>query len=213
MTDIISKPRRPVPARSVSGEAVPAPAASAPQVSRGVPERGTSADLIAVVEMLFFAYRDFTGEADDVLKTYTLGRAHHRVLHFVNRNPGIRVADLLELLKITKQSLGRVLRRLIADGWVEQTPGPDDRRERRLTLTASGRDLANGLAALQTDRIGAALRAAAGDGAETQAHIERFLLALVSPAELATISTIVNGGTDALGVSVAPPHATREPHR
>ena len=62
-----------------------------------------------LIELLFFAYRDFIGDADEVLARLDFGRAHHRVLHFVNRNPGIRVADLLDVLKITKQSLGRVL--------------------------------------------------------------------------------------------------------
>src|SRR5262249_16066133 len=66
-----------------------------------------------VIELLFFAYRDFVGDPDEVLEKYGFGRAHHRVLHFVNRNPGMKVADLLVILKITKQSLGRVLKQLI----------------------------------------------------------------------------------------------------
>ena len=75
---------------------------------------------ITVVELLFFAYRDFTREADAVLAEFGLGRAHHRVLHFVNRNPGLRVANLLEVLKITKQSLARVLKQLVDEGWIAQ---------------------------------------------------------------------------------------------
>ena len=76
-----------------------------------------------IIELLFFAYRDFVGDADDVLAKLGFGRAHHRVLHFVNRNPGMKVADLLEVLKITKQSLGRVLKQLVDQGYVVQKEG------------------------------------------------------------------------------------------
>src|SRR3982074_3558086 len=82
--------------------------------------------LITVVELLFFAYRDFTREADAVLAEFGLGRAHHRVLHFVNRHPALRVADLLEILKITKQSLARVLKQLVDQGWIVQKAGERD---------------------------------------------------------------------------------------
>ena len=144
--------------------------------------------------MLFFAYRDFTGEADAALMSYGLGRAHHRVLHFVNRKPGIRVADLLELLKITKQSLGRVLRKLLADGWIEQAPGPDDRRERLLSLTPRGTALAAELAALQVSRIGKALDEinALAEGAARQS-IHDFLFAMISQGERATVQAVVAG--------------------
>ena len=83
-----------------------------------------------LIELLFFAYRDFVGDADDVLAKFSFGRAHHRVLHFVNRHPGIKVADLLEVLKITKQSLGRVLKQLVDQGYVVQKEGESDRRQR-----------------------------------------------------------------------------------
>jgi DNA-binding MarR family transcriptional regulator len=147
------------------------------------------------VEMLFFAYRDFTGEADAALAAYGLGRAHHRVLHFVNRHPAIRVADLLELLKITKQSLSRVLRRLVADGWIEHVPGPEDRRERHLTLTQRGRKLATELAALQTQRIHTALGAIDGpDGAQAHDTIRQFLLALIAENDRAEVAELVGGG-------------------
>ena len=69
-----------------------------------------------VIELLFFAYRDFVSDPDDVLAKFGFGRAHHRVLHFVNRHPGMKVADLLDVLKITKQSLGRVLKQLVDEG-------------------------------------------------------------------------------------------------
>lgn len=90
------------------------------------------------VELLFFAYRDFTGGPDARLARYGFGRAHHRVLYFVGRHPHITVSALLGILRITKQSLSRVLRQLVAEGFVGQTPGPDDRRQRQLRLTAKG---------------------------------------------------------------------------
>ena len=80
--------------------------------------------LLACVELLFFAYRDFTGDPDAVLEQYGFGRAHHRVLHFVQRNPGLRVAQLLDILKITKQSLARVLKQLLDEGLSRKRPGP-----------------------------------------------------------------------------------------
>jgi DNA-binding MarR family transcriptional regulator len=102
---------------------------------------------------LFFAYREFVGDPDEVLADLGFGRAHHRVLHFVNRNPGIKVAELLELLRITKQSLGRVLRELIQQGYVVQKAGETDRRQRLLLVTHKGEALAMRLARLQTERI------------------------------------------------------------
>ena len=118
------------------------------------PKDGPAFDLI---ELLFFAYRDFVGDADEVLAKFGFGRAHHRVLHFINRNPGMKVAELLDILKITKQSLGRVLKQLIDEGYVEQKEGAKDRRQRLLYVTAKGEALALRLAALQTARIGRAL--------------------------------------------------------
>src|ERR1700739_2194330 len=105
-----------------------------------------------IIELLFFAYRDFVGDPDEVLAKLGFGRAHHRVLHFVNRNPGMKVADLLDVLKITKQSLGRVLKQLIDDGYVAQREGDHDRRQRLLYVTPAGEALAMQLAGLQTAR-------------------------------------------------------------
>jgi DNA-binding MarR family transcriptional regulator len=106
-----------------------------------------------VIELLFFAYRDFVGDPDEVLERIGFGRAHHRVLHFVNRNPGMKVADLLDVLKITKQSLGRVLKQLIDEGYVVQKAGANDRRQRLLYVSPAGEALAMKLAGLQTNRI------------------------------------------------------------
>jgi DNA-binding MarR family transcriptional regulator len=107
-----------------------------------------------LIELLFFAYRDFVSDPDQVLEKLRFGRAHHRVLHFVNRNPGMKVAELLDVLKITKQSLGRVLKQLIDEGYVIQQAGADDRRQRLLYVSPAGAALAMKLAGLQTARIG-----------------------------------------------------------
>src|SRR5436309_13702449 len=106
-----------------------------------------------LIELLFFAYRDFVSDPDEVLARFGFGRAHHRVLHFINRHPGIKVADLLDILKITKQSLGRVLKQLVDEGYVIQREGDNDRRQRLLHATAKGEALAMRLAGLQTNRI------------------------------------------------------------
>src|SRR6476661_3552130 len=129
-----------------------------------------------IIELLFFAYRDFVGDADDVLAKLGFGRAHHRVLHFVNRNPGRKVADLLEVLKITKQSLGRVLKQLVDQGYVVQKEGAQDRRQRLLYVTAKGEALALKLAGLQTVRINRAF-GELGSGAHEAAR--RFLTAMI----------------------------------
>jgi DNA-binding MarR family transcriptional regulator len=129
-----------------------------------------------VIELLFFAYRDFVSDADDALAKFGFGRAHHRVLHFVNRNPGMKVADLLDILKITKQSLGRVLKQLIDEGYVVQKEGASDRRQRLLYVMAKGEALAMKLAQLQTNRIARAL-AQLGPGAHEAARA--FLIAML----------------------------------
>ena len=129
-----------------------------------------------IIELLFFAYRDFVGDADDVLAKFAFGRAHHRVLHFVNRHPGMKVADLLEVLKITKQSLGRVLKQLVDQGYVVQKEGENDRRQRLLFVTPKGEALAMKLAGLQTERIARAL----GEiGPNAHEAARRFLIAMV----------------------------------
>jgi DNA-binding MarR family transcriptional regulator len=130
-----------------------------------------------VIELLFFAYRDFIGDPDEALAKFGFGRAHHRVLHFVNRNPGMKVAELLDILKITKQSLGRVLKQLIDQGYVVQKEGANDRRQRLLYVTPKGETLAMKLAGLQTARIARAL-AELGPNAHEAAC--RFLTAMIN---------------------------------
>lgn len=129
-----------------------------------------------IIELLFFAYRDFVGDPDEVLAKYAFGRAHHRVLHFVNRNPGMKVADLLDILNITKQSLGRVLKQLVDQGFVEQKEGEQDRRQRLLYVTAKGEALSLKLALLQTERIERAF-GQLGPGSHETAR--RFLTAMI----------------------------------
>jgi DNA-binding MarR family transcriptional regulator len=129
-----------------------------------------------LIELLFFAYRDFVGDPDQVLERLGFGRAHHRVLHFVNRNPGMKVAELLDVLKITKQSLGRVLKQLIDEGYVMQKEGADDRRQRLLYVSPAGEALALKLAALQTARIGRVLDELGPDARETA---RRFLAGMI----------------------------------
>src|SRR6201981_3730656 len=129
-----------------------------------------------VIELLFFAYRDFIGDPDDVLAKLGFGRAHHRVLHFVNRNPGMKVAELLDVLKITKQSLGRVLKQLIDQGYVVQKEGETDRRQRLLYVTPKGETLALKLATLQTQRI---TRAFGELGPNAHESARRFLTSMI----------------------------------
>ncbi|MFZ2017709.1 MAG: MarR family transcriptional regulator [Methyloceanibacter sp.] len=148
----------------------------------------SEAKLLEFAELLFFAYRDFTRDPDAILADFGFGRAHHRVLHFVNRHSGLRVADLLDVLNITKQSLSRVLKQLIDKGYVVQRAGSSDRRERQLFPTDKGRALAERLAAPQSVRLAAALQSA-GPGAE--ASVRRFLEAMVNAEERPKVSSIM----------------------
>lgn len=154
--------------------------ANAPEIN---PAHGPVADeqtLFELIELLFFAYRDFVSDPDAILETYGFGRAHHRVVHFVSRNPGIRVASLLDILRITKQSLGRVLKQLIEEGFVFQREGNTDRRERRLYLTENGEKLARALIEPQLERVARALDISGPDAD----RIYRDVLSnLINPAD------------------------------
>jgi DNA-binding MarR family transcriptional regulator len=140
-----------------------------------------------LIELFFFAYRDFTSDPDEILEGYGFGRAHHRVLHFVNRRPGLTVAELLDVLKITKQSLARVLKQLIDTDHIVQVQGPRDRRQRELYPTSRGRLLALALARPQSRRIHEALQ---GSGTTDRAVIEHFLKAMVNPELRAQIDIL-----------------------
>jgi DNA-binding MarR family transcriptional regulator len=166
--------------------------------------RWSDAELLAFAELLFFAYRDFTRDPDAILQDFGFGRAHHRVLHFVNRHSGLRVADLLEVLKITKQSLGRVLKQLIDQGYIVQRAGNVDRRERQLYPTDAGRALVKRLAAPQHLRLAEALRAA-GPGADEV--VRSFLEAMINAEERPKVSSIMSTSpveTDDDGETEAP---------
>lgn len=133
-----------------------------------------------LIELFFFAYRDFVGDPDRILADYGFGRAHHRVLHFVHRQPGLTIAELLDILQITKQSLNRVLKELIETDFVEQRTGLSDRRQRLLFTTQSGRELALRLAELQSRRI---RRALAGRPDELKAAAIQFLMAMTDRSD------------------------------
>jgi DNA-binding MarR family transcriptional regulator len=179
---------------------------STPPSMPQVVDATATADQLAFVELLFFAYRDFISDPDAVLADYGFGRAHHRVLHFVSRQPGLRVADLLDILKITKQSLGPVLKQLVDRGFVMQTTGDADRRERRLHLTTTGQDLAARLRTLQTSRVAAALAHAteAGNADATDnravattatAAARAFLIGMITQDERAAVARLLEQNT------------------
>ncbi len=127
-------------------------------------------------DLLFLVYRDFTATADHVLEQVGLGRAHHRALHFIARSPEMTVSELLGLLRITKQSLARVLSELVARGYVLQETGRRDRRQRLLSLTETGRALERLLFERQRERIVAAYREAGGPAVEGFRRVMRALM-------------------------------------
>ena len=132
------------------------------------------------MELLFYAYRDFTAECDAILANYGFGRAHHRVIYFVARNPAISVAELLTILRITKQSLSRVLGQLVRDGFISVRKAPQDRRRRLLELTDKGHELEQKLSAVQRARIARAYREAGGDAV---AGYRRVLLGIIDDVD------------------------------
>lgn len=139
-------------------------------------------DLRQGIELLFFAYRDFTAKADQTLAQYGFGRAHHRVIYFVGRNPGMTVSDLLDILKITKQSLSRVLGQLVRQGFIVQRPGTIDRRQRLLSLTELGADLERKLTEEQRALVARAYKAA---GAEAVDGFRKVMLGMINEADRA----------------------------
>lgn len=136
------------------------------------------------IELLYFAYRDFTRDPDEILVTSNFGRAHHRVLYFVGRNPGTTVSGLLRLLRITKQSLSRVLGQLVADGYIDQQPGNEDRRQRLLVLTEKGIQFEKSLFDTQRNRVANAYKKA---GPEAVAGFWEVLLNIVDEQERSAV--------------------------
>ncbi len=143
------------------------------------------------IELLFFGYRDFLSDSDAELATMNLGRAHHRALHFIGRKPDLAVNDLLQILKITKQSLGRVLKDLLARGLIEQQPGRRDRRQRLLRLTPAGEALHAQLLARQRSRIARAFREA---GPEAVAGFRKVLAGLIAEDERGRVLGMIGAG-------------------
>ncbi|MCV2867332.1 MarR family transcriptional regulator [Defluviimonas sp. WL0002] len=130
------------------------------------------------IEAMFFAYRGFTADPDRILENYAYGRAHHRAIHFIHRQPGLTVNTLLTVLGVTKQSLNRVLRTLVEDGLVESRVGRRDKRERHLHLTEKGAALERELSDAQRARMRAAYRAA---GPAAVAGFRQVLEAMMDP--------------------------------
>ena len=161
------------------------PDESASQPVFAAPEPDEDLDF-PLVELFFFAYRDFIADADGMLEEYGFGRAHHRVLHFVNLRPGMVVAELLDILRITKQSLGPVLRQLVESGHLVQIAGPEDRRQRLLYPTQKGRNLSIQLTHMQSRRIKAAIE---GIRNKDRENVRDFLFGMIEPEE----RDLVNG--------------------
>jgi DNA-binding MarR family transcriptional regulator len=129
------------------------------------------------IELLYYAYRDFTAEPDAMLARYGFGRAHHRVIYFVGRHPQMSVSDLLAILRITKQSLSRVLGQLVRQGFIQQRPGSRDRRQRLLELTEKGVELERQLSENQRQRLAKAYRDAGGPAVE---GFRKVMLGIIS---------------------------------
>jgi DNA-binding MarR family transcriptional regulator len=138
------------------------------------------------MELLFYAYRDFTAEPDAILAKSGLGRAHHRVVYFVGRNPQITVTELLAILRITKQSLSRVLSELVRQGFIHQKPGLRDRRQRLLELTEKGVELERQLSENQRQRIARAYRKA---GAVAVEGFREVMLGIIDDADRAKFTS------------------------
>jgi DNA-binding MarR family transcriptional regulator len=138
------------------------------------------------IELMFFAYRDFTGEADAILAEQDMGRAHHRVIYFVGRNPNIMVSDLLGLLNITKQSLSRVLSRLVDDGYINSVPGVEDKRQRLLSLTDKGLALEQELTRVQMARFSRAYKTAGVDSVDGFLRVLEHMTDRVPPTGTTT---------------------------
>jgi DNA-binding MarR family transcriptional regulator len=148
----------------------------------GAQPRRAEEPMYELIEQFFFAYRDFVGDADRLLEAYGFGRAHHRVLYFVSRRPGLTIAELLEILRITKQSLNRVLRELVDKSFIDIQAGTLDRRRRQLYATPEGERLALKLALVQTRRFALALEQLGDSGDESALA---FLTAMIDPQKRA----------------------------
>ncbi len=170
-----------------------------PEAIPALKSRNPGKDILAempaydLIELFFFAYRDFVSDPDRILDEYGFGRAHHRVLHFVSRQPGLTIAEMLDILRITKQSLNRVLKELIEKDFVESRMGTSDRRQRLLYATGKGHDLALKLANLQTRRI---MRALSDLEPEAKDLLSRYLLRLIDSDDREHVERLVFGAKE-----------------
>jgi DNA-binding MarR family transcriptional regulator len=184
---------------SASRRKVSEPAHTAARLT--TPDAADPEPMFDLIELLFFAYRDFVGDADRLLENYGFGRAHHRVLHFVSRRPGLSIAELLDILKITKQSLNRVLKELRDKDYVEVRAGAIDRRQRQLYPTKTGTALALSIARLQSQRF----RRVFGQlQKRARADSMAFLLAMIDPAERDKVAALVLSGARLKGMGREP---------
>lgn len=154
-------------------------------------EQATSEQLRRGIEAMFFAYQNFTADPDRILAERGYGRAHHRAIHFINRQPGLTVNTLLAILGVTKQSLNRVLRSLVEDGLVESRVQSKDRRERHLYLTDAGNTFEAALASTQHDRMNAAFNAV---GPEAADGFRKVLEAMMDPDARTRYLALGDGG-------------------
>ena len=178
--------------RSLAGEAA-CTASGAGSKRAGLTCPGAEpAPMFDLIELLFFAYRDFVRDADRRLEDFRFGRAHHRVLYFVFRHPGLTVNALLDILKITKQSLNRVMKDLIDQKLIEVRAGTSDRRRRLLHATPEGCELALDLAHLQSERFRRTLASLPG---EARAGAVDFLLGMIDPGERETVMELVRSAS------------------
>ncbi len=191
-----------MPKEGMTRPALAAPSGEAEGTPRGLgPPAGRNLlflreeELRLAQDLLFFGYRDFTAGADAILVDLGMGRAHHRVLHFVGRRPGITVGDLLGILAITKQSLGRVLTPLMEDGYITQAPGHTDRRQRLLSLTEKGAALERRLYERQRETVMQAYREAGPQAVEGFRRVMRGLMGPEARAALARLEGTPREGT------------------
>jgi DNA-binding MarR family transcriptional regulator len=194
------------------------PMAEPPDPLKPEPSRGAGAarnllflreeELRLAQDLLYFGYRDFTAGPDRILATMEMGRAHHRVLHFVGRAPGMKVGELLAILDITKQSLGRVLQPLIEQGYVKQTPGLKDKRQRLLTLTEKGEELERRLFTAQREWV---LRAYREAGPQAVEGFRQVMSGLMGPEARAQFETLEKSAAPGRATPVFPPNPATRP--
>jgi len=136
----------------------------------------TDKSLKEVIELIFQAYIDSYSDPYEVLKKNSFGRAHHRLLSIIEGNPNISIADILRKLKITKQSLSRVLQDLIKKKIITQKKGTKDARQRELQLTEEGFSLCNIIFNKQKKRIHNALKTSSADEVTNFKNVMRKII-------------------------------------